>query len=400
MITVAVISEYNPFHSGHEYHINKIREEFGNDTAIIAIMSGNFTQRGDIACIDKLDRARCAVEGGIDLVLEIPFPYSASSAEFFAASGVKIADSLKVVDYLSFGSESGNIQELIAAAKIFCSDEYKEAFDNISLDKTLGYPQICEKAFKSICQGSGIEFTPNNILAIEYIKALTLQKSAIVPHTVKRCGASYDETCILEQKHQSAMAIRKFMTYDANSALEYLPKSSKAIVSSLLTKGDAPTDIQKLSPAIISYFRLNPPKQNEDFHDAADGLYNRLYNASFKANDITSLLEYTETKKFTNARLKRAMWNIFFGVTSSDVKMLPLYTQVLAMNKTGMLLLKNSTKSDSFSILTKPSDYGHFNPDQKRQKELADRADSIFDLCKPNPKSGKAALTLTPYIKK
>ena len=112
MKTVAIIAEYNPFHSGHEYHINKIREEFGSDTRILAIMSGNFTQRGEIAYADKYFRAECAVRCGVNLVLELPFPYSLSSAEIFAKSGVKIADALGVTDILSFGSEAGSIETL------------------------------------------------------------------------------------------------------------------------------------------------------------------------------------------------------------------------------------------------------------------------------------------------
>ena len=122
MTTVAIIAEYNPFHKGHQHQIEKIREEFGPETAVIIIMSGNYTQRGEIAVIGKDSRAKCAVLGGANLVLELPFPFSSSSAEFFARSGVKIADSLGIVDYLSFGSESGDINVLVEAAKITSSD--------------------------------------------------------------------------------------------------------------------------------------------------------------------------------------------------------------------------------------------------------------------------------------
>jgi hypothetical protein len=137
-----------------------------------------------------------------------------------------------------------------------------------------------------------------------------------------------------------------------------------------------------------------------NFHDAGDGLYNRLYNASFKANDVSSLLAFTETKKFTKARIRRAVLNSFFGVTSSDLKVLPLYTQVLAMDSIGMMLLKNAKKSSDFTLLTKPSDFSHFEGQKLKQKELADKADSIFELSKPTPKFGNSALTFTPYIEK
>ncbi len=400
MVTVAIICEYNPFHTGHAYHINKIREEFGSDTSIVAIMSGNFTQRGEIACIGKAERAKCASEAGIDLVLELPFPYSTSSAEIFASAGVKIADSLGVVDFLSFGSESGNKDDLVSAAKVLLSSKYKKEFDRLGEDKTLGYPERCEKAFYAASGNTAFEFTPNNILAIEYIKALKVQKSKIRIHTVRRMGASYDDKNISNATHQSAMAIRDIMKIEPNNSLCFIPETSKSILFESFKNGDAPTDEKFLSSALISYFRLNPPMQNKIFYDAGDGLYNRLYNASFKANDISSLIELTETKKFTNARLRRAMWNAFFGVTSSDVKTLPMYTQILAMNKKGMLLLKNSKKHDDFRILTKPSDFDDFSATAMRQKLLSDKADSIFELSKPKPKFGKSALTFTPYIKK
>ncbi len=400
MITVAIICEYNPFHTGHAYHINKIREEFGSDTAIIAIMSGNFTQRGEIACLPKGDRAKCAIDAGADLVLELPFPYSSSSAEIFAMSGIKIANSLGIVDYLSFGSESGNIEDLKNTAKILLSDEYKIEFEKLRTNKSIGYPERCEKAFKKICSYSDFSFSPNNILAIEYIKALIVQKSSIQPHTIKRIGSSYDESKISDNTHQSAMAIRNLLKSDFAKAITFLPSSSKAVLSKSYADGDMPTDEARLSSAVISHFRLNPPKQNENFYDANDGLYNRLYNASFKANDISSLIKISETKKFTNARLRRTIWNIFFGVTSSDVKTLPMYTQILAMNKIGMFLLKNSKKRDDFRILTKPSDFDNFEESAIRQKLLSDKADSIFELSKPLPKFGKNVLTFTPYIKK
>ena len=121
MTTVAIICEYNPFHRGHEYQIKKIREQFGEDTAVVCIMSGNYTQRGEFAFMPKTERAKCAILGGADLVLELPFPFSSSSAEYFAKSGVKIADSLGCVDYLSFGSESGDLNALYEAAKMATS---------------------------------------------------------------------------------------------------------------------------------------------------------------------------------------------------------------------------------------------------------------------------------------
>ena len=400
MVTVAIICEYNPFHYGHRYQIESIRKEFGGDAAIVAIMSGNFTQRGEIAVMSKQARAKCAIMGGADLVLELPFPSSSSSAEFFAMAGVSIADSIGNVDYLSFGSESGDISALTEAAEVLSSNEYAEAMAELDKEKSMGYPQKCELAFKRVTGHDNISFTPNNLLAIEYIKALFRLGSKIKPHTIKREGSGYTESEISYEKNQSAMAIRGELYNDPHSAVEHIPEKIRNTVLDAVSDGDAPTDQCRISSAVISYFRLNPPMHSESFHDAGDGLYNRLYNASFKANDISTLLELSETKKFTKARIRRAMWNSFFGVTSSDVKNLPMYTQVLAMNKLGMLVLKNVKCKDGFSILTKPSNFDHFEGIKRRQKDLSDRADSIFELSKPKPKFGNSSLTFTPYIEK
>ncbi len=398
MTVVAIISEYNPFHSGHEHQIRKIREDFGDDTAIVAIMSGNYTQRGEVAFAPKGIRAACAVNSGVDLVLELPFPFSSSSAELFAQSGVQIADKLGIVNYLSFGSESGDIAILENAADITSTDEYNARIRALSTNNTIGYPEKCELAFKDLSKGKAFEFTPNNILAIEYIKALKKFNSKIKPHTVRRDGASYNETELAAVGHQSAMAIRNAAFSGDTKSLNSLP--SYNLISDTINSGDMPCSIDKISSAIISKFRLNPILPQVDYHDANDGLYNRLRNASFEANDISSLLELAQTKNYTTARIRRAMLNVFFGVTSSDVKALPAYSQVLAMNKVGALLLKNRTKSDDFKILTKPSSTNELSDAMMRQKRLSDAADFIFELTKPIPKSAGNALRFTPYIKK
>ena len=398
MKTVAIISEYNPFHSGHKYQIEKIREEFGADTAVVAVMSGNFTQRGEIAFAPKYARAKAAVLSGINLVLELPFPFSSSSAEIFAKSGVKIAESISA-DYLSFGSESGDINELIRVSKIMNSEEYANVFSTLAENKKLGYPEKCELAYKQL-SSENFAFTSNNILALEYIKAIESLGAKIKPHTIKRSGADYDSEKITNQPHQSAMAIRNAFLNNDFKALEFLPEETKSLLISLHNNGEIPTDVARLSTAIIAYLRLNPPSQNEEIYDAGDGLYNRLYNESFKANDISTLLLHTETKKFTKARIRRALLNVFFGVTSSDVKTLPKYTQILAMDNVGMQILKKTRKTRDIRILTKPSDFKDFNECELRQKILSDKADAIFELAKPIPGDGASSLRFTPYVKK
>ena len=399
-MTVAIICEYNPFHNGHKYQIDQIRHELGEDTEIIAIMSGNYTQRGEMAIIPKTYRAKAACLAGVDLVLELPFPYCASSAEIFARSAVYIINSLGTVDYISFGSESGDIEAIKRVAGALDTDEFKSALKELTQDRSLGYPKLCELAYNKLEPESDFKFTPNNILAVEYVRALIKNSSSLKPHTVLRRGASYLETEIRNEEFSSAMSIREALKRDGSIDRTQIPDKAFDAFAEAIDKCEAPTDASKLSSAVISHFRLNPPPAEYDIYDAGDGIYNRLYNASLEANDINSLLKLTESKSYTNARYRRAMWNVFFGVTSSDINAFPEYTQLLAANSRGISLLKKAGRVGTISILTKPSATDSLSDIARRQKNLSDKADMIYELAKPRPKPAGSHLRSTPFIKK
>ncbi len=404
MKVVAIISEYNPFHLGHEYQVKEIRRTLGDDTAIIAIMSGNFTQRADPAVCDKTIRAEAAVECGVNLVLELPFPFCMSSAEFFAKSGVRIAGEIGVVDYLAFGSESGDITELSNIASAMNSDEYSLTLDSLTSNpeyKEYGYPELCQIALSKI-YGREISrefFTPNNILGIEYIKAIHKLERPIVPITIKRAGSGYHDIINPMAEFQSATAIREELSEGNLSALDYVPEKAKHIYLKAIEGGKMPSDISRLDLSVVSSFRLNTPNAESNIHEAAGGLYNRLCDMSAEATSISSLTSMTETKRYTKTRIKRAIWNTYFGVTSSDVRALPSYTQVLAMDSVGRSLLKRIKKMSDFPVITKPSSYKELGESVGRQKELSAKADAIFGLTLKNANSGRFSLTFTPYVK-
>lgn len=404
MKVAAIISEYNPFHMGHEYQINEIRRMLGDDTAIIAIMSGNFTQRAEPAVCDKTLRAQAAVECGANLVLELPFPFCMSSAEFFAKSGVRIADQIGVVDYLAFGSESGDITEISDIASVMMSSEYELTLQTLienSEYKEYGYPELCQIALARI-YGREITrdfFTPNNILGIEYIKAIYELGGRITPITIKREGSGYHDIINPMSEYQSATAIREELASGNISALDYVPKNAKEIYLKAINDGKMPSDVSRLDLSVISSFRLNSPAENGEIHDAAGGLYNRLCDLSAEANSISSLTSMAETKKYTRTRIKRAIWNTYFGVTSSDVRLLPSYTQVLAMDSVGRSLLKRIKKMSDFPVITKPSSYRELGEEICRQKELSNKADAIYGLTLKNTNSGRFPLIFTPYVK-
>ena len=404
MKVAAIISEYNPFHLGHKYQVDRLRRELSEDTAVIAIMSGNFTQRGEAAICDKTIRAMSAVECGVNLVLELPFPYSMSSAEFFAKSGVRIANAIGVVDHLVFGSESGDISELSDIASIMSSSEYSLVLEDLMNDsdyKEYGYPELCEIALSKL-YGKRLSpelLSPNNILAIEYIKALSSEGSRISPYTLRRQGAGYNDLINPMADFQSASAIREEIMQDNLSALDFVPEKAKEIYLSAIESGKMPSNMTRLDTAVISSFRLNSPDNSIDIHDAQGGLYNRLCDMSAEATSISMLTALAETKKYTKARIRRAIWNTYFGVTSSDVRSLPAYTQVLAMDSIGRGLLKAIKKTSGFPVITKPSSYKELCDDVVRQKELSNRVDAIYGLTLKNANSGRFPLTFTPYVK-
>lgn len=404
MKTVAIVCEYNPFHNGHLYHIQKIREEFGEDTAIIAIMSGNYTQRGDVAIMDKTARAKCAVLGGANLVLELPFPYSMLSAEFFATAAVSIINDLGCVDIISFGSEDGKIVSIINTATIMQSERFNQELDLLLKDKkyqTYGYPQIIETALKNTkINSEAIALTPNNILGIEYVKALIRTKSQVKPHTIERICNNYDEENVVAGTIQSASAIRNCLEHDIESAKDYMPYFTNDVLLNEKADGEFPCNLSKISTAIIANFRLNAHDAFDAIQDANGGLYNRLREKSLEANDINAMLNLCETKSYTRSRLRRAMLTSFFGVTSSEAKMKPEYTQVLAFDSVGQAKLKQIKKNGLISVLTKPSSIQGLSSAALLQKKRSDMADSIFELTKPNQPDGKRALRFTPYVKK
>ena len=403
-MNIGIVCEYNPFHNGHLYQIEKIREDFGEDANIIAVMSGNFVQRGGVAITDKGIRAKCAVLSGANLVLELPFPFSMSSAEYFAKASIHILDSLGCVDYVSFGSESGSIDLLVRTANIMLSDEFTLEMDRLAnspSSRKLGHAALCEMALKSFGKENEdvASLTPNNILALEYIKALIASGSTIKPHTVKREFNSFNEENIVPGKIQSATAIRNSIERKDISALEFIPSITKNIILEAISSGDFPCNNERLSTAVIASLRLNSSQCHGDIHDTVGGLYNRLNDLSFKTNTIESLICSAESKNFTKSRIRRTLFYSLLGVTSSQFEILPAYTQLLGFDSRGRAMLKIIGKQSHFPILTKPSDTSKLSDYAIAQKNVSDKADAIFQMAKPIPKDGNSALRFTPFVK-
>ncbi len=398
MKTVAIICEYNPLHSGHEYQIKRIKEELGG-ARIVAVMSTEFVQRGDVAVFPRGVRAEAAIEAGCDLVLELPFPYSYSSAEYFARAGVYIADAVGVCDTLSFGSELGDIETLKSYADRLCDarflaevEKYKEA------DKTLGHIKAVYDVSEHLY---GKEFaeamsSSNNILALEYIKAARELESELGFHTVRREGDGYNDVSGAG-RFVSATYLRERIA-NGEDVCDFVPSACAKLYEKAIKSG-AVSDIKRIGTAILAHFRLTDPSALSDFAEMSDGLEYRLCECASIATSIDEFFSLAATKKYTNARIRRAVISSILEVCEADIKTLPAYTSVLAANKTGLDILKEMKKSSRIPVITKPADYKSLGDEVKSAFEQAEKAYALYALSLEKRGSADGFLKYTPIIK-
>ncbi|MCL1823733.1 MAG: nucleotidyltransferase family protein [Oscillospiraceae bacterium] len=359
MKTAAIICEYNPFHNGHKYHIERTKSGFGA-THMIAVMSGNFTQRGDVAIFDKFTRARTALENGIDLVLELPVYCSLASAEQFAGGAVSILNSLNCVDLLSFGSESGDIELLkeTAGASVFASET--EEFLGM-MRRGLSYPAALSKAIGKYYDDIIVETleSPNNLLAVEYLKALADSGSDIQPVTVKRTGAGHDSEQTSEEVNPAAkerLSALGLIYGDEKNEPE-LKTASASLLRKMLMNGEDVSDyipdnltgkesfkpetasVSRLETAILYKLRTMQAEEISKVPNVLHGLENRIKKAAHAARNLNELLFLIKTKRYPLARIRRIILCCLLGITKTDAKTPPQYIRILGMNEKGREIL-------------------------------------------------------------
>ncbi len=322
-----IVAEYNPFHNGHKLHIEETRARFGA-THIVAVMSGNFTQRGDIAIADKYARAEVALRNGVDLVVELPVPYALASAEQFARGAVFLLESLGCVDMLSFGSECGDIDLLTETAGAVLYAQQTEEFYSL-MRRGEAFPSALQKTIEKNYEKEIIDVltTPNNTLAVEYLKALGELGSSIAPVTIARSGAAHDgeESC---GNIASASKIRRLILSGKN-ADEFLPEPFAAEAA----------DIRRLETAILARLRSMSKAEIEKAPNVLIGLENRIYKSARVSRSLAELYLLTKTKRYTMARIRRIILSCFLGVRKSDLRGEPAYIHILGMNGRGREIL-------------------------------------------------------------
>lgn len=377
-----VVAEFNPFHNGHKYLVDALKENGVN--TVTAVMSESFVQRGECACISPYERVRMALENGVDLVLSLPVQYATASAEFFSDAGVTVLGSLGVIDALGFGAECEKADELKRCAEIITSDEFRPYLEK-RLNEGNSFPKARQCALEDMGEKLYAEIlsTPNNILGIEYIKAISGKFPGIDIRPVKRVGASHDSGD-LSGEICSASAIRELLKNEADFK-KFLPSVSFEILKENIEKDKAPADYKKLESAVIYKLRTMSAEEFRNLPDISEGLENRLISAIKSSNSLDEILEKVKTKRYTHSRLRRIVLCAFLGITKKDVLLPVPYIRVLGFNSKGASLLKEAKEKAILPIVTKSSDIKNLGEDAQRTFALECTARDLFSLSLPVP---------------
>ena len=380
MNAIGIISEYNPFHRGHKWQIDELRRRFGEESAIVCAMSGDFVQRGDFAIERMHARAEAAVRGGADLVLELPLPWAISSAEGFARGGVSVLHATGVVDTLAFGSECGDAAKLQRAAKALLWADIPEALRE-ELAKGLPFAAAREAAAKALIgEDAAVLREPNDILGVEYCKALIQSGSTIEPLAIPRKAVGHDEDAA--EGFASASHIRELLARGEDVSA-YLTEESAAIYARECAAGRAPVTMKNVERAILSKFRAMCEEDFARYDSGNEGLYRRFYDAARTAASVDELLSAVKTKRYAYARLRRMLLAAYLGVTAEDMLPRVPYLRALAFNERGRAVLKKMKKAACAPVLIKSADVRALGEDARRLFALTARAEDQYVLAYP-----------------
>lgn len=356
MKTAAIICEYNPFHNGHLYQIEQIKSQLAVDH-IIAVMSGDFVQRGTPAFCGKYTRAELALKNGIDLVLELPVCYSSASAEYFAYGSISLLNSLNCVDYLVFGTETGSLQPLKNCARLFTEEpeEYRELLQD-QLKKGLSFPAARAYSASRILgtDMSVLLSAPNNILAVEYLKALSKCGSSMEPYTIRRIGSDYHDTNMTV--FPSATGIRtEIMHHGIRPDLKFGVPQDTFRYFETCYHVDFPVRFNDFSE--MMYYQLILETHPERYLDYHPELMDRIMKKHKNFCDIETLISDVKSKNFTHARICRYLLHLLLKITEEQASCSCQYAKILGMRKSHSTFIKHLNKSSSIPVIQKISQY-------------------------------------------
>ena len=373
MKIIGIVAEYNPFHEGHAYHIEASRNMIQEDSTVVCVMSGDFVQRGESAIFSKHARARAAVTGGADLVLELPLPWSLMSAEGFARGSVAIFGALGCVDYLSFGSESGTLEPLETLAKSIMEPSFIPRV-RYEMKEGISFPAARQRVLESeLGEVARLLESPNNTLAVEYLRAILEMQLRVSPMTISRKGVGHD------QPGGSASDIRKALSFE-NTFSDYVPQSVRAVLEGEIRLGRGPVTAASLETAVVSRLRMLNEENFLRLPDAGEGLGNRLFTAVQSEPTLDGILAVAKTKRYTLSRLRRMLMCAALGISAVSAESLPPYARVLAGNEKGRAALRLISDKSTIPVVTKPAAAKQLSQECREVLELGSRAHDLFVL--------------------
>ena len=387
MTPVFIISEYNPFHTGHGRMIEEIRDRVG-DAVIVSVMSAPFVQHGEPALFPPDVRAKAAVCGGADLVLSLPFPYCASGARFFATAGVRIAAEFSSLHpVIAFGSECGDLDLLCRIAE---ESEKLRLFERNGEDRPdIPYPEYLFSAVKeNLGEEAALELKkPNNILGVEYLASVMREGADITALTVKRAGGQHDGGAGI-----CSSALRSsFCSGDEETFYGGMTSDAAAVFREAVKEGTYSLGWDGLSDAVLGILRMFPDEDPDRFADAGGGLGGRILAAAGQASSVGELFGLCATKRYTNARIRRAVLSMVTGVTEEDLKMPPEFVNVLALNSAGRNVL--GEYGGDLELITRPSG----TDGRTRLKTLYLKAMSLYDLSLKKRRGSRDFMKKSPF---
>lgn len=384
---LGIIAEYNPLHNGHVYHIENAKER-AKAEYVVAIITGNFTQRGNTSIVDKWEKTRMALKNGIDLVIELPTIYSISSAENFADGAIKILNELRFISHISFGMEEEDITLINNIASVMLNEpkEYKNYLRE-ELKEGNSYPKAREKAllkylndpkYENVLNGS------NNILAIEYLKALKRQKSNIIPVGIKREKVFYNSNKIIDEYASSTGIRNLLLSKQIEEVIKVVPSSTFNILYENIKNGTFTFDLKDLSKSIIYKFRNMTKREIAELPDVSEGLENLIKESVEKTNNLVELINLIKNKRYTQTRIQRILLYGLLGITKKDMevsKKTAPYIRVLGCNRQGKRLL---SEIDRDKLITSVKDYETKNKNKsknlKRMLEIDKNATNMYTI--------------------
>ncbi len=367
---VGVVVEYNPFHNGHLYHLEKIREKVPG-ARLLAVMSGNWTQRGEPALLNKWARARAALQVGADLILELPVVFAVQSAEGFARGAIKTLEATGIVNYLCFGSEAGELEPLEQLARYMEMEPapFKKEL-HLALKTGLSYPAALQHSLRAVARSEqsipfssqSLEslFTPNNILGMEYLKALQKISSEIIPFTIKRRGVGFHDLHAAGSIASATGIRRAFQNKELELVKKTVPGPAQELLFAEIASGRGPVFEENFAEMILSLLRRSNKESLASLPEVVEGMESRLLKAA-SAPDLSSLVARLKTRRYTRTRLQRILIYLLLSLSRQTLNYFndtgPHYLRVLGFTSRGKDLLYSLKSNGVLPIVTRPAPF-------------------------------------------